>query len=476
MSSAKKIAKNTGFLFIAEVVDKSLLFLFIIILTNYLGDTKFGIYSFAFAFVGIFSMLSNLEMNTFMVREIARDKSKTNMFVNNIITLKFLLSLFVFTFVLLIISFLNRFSALTIIIALVMVHEILTEILLTITAMFNAHEKMQYTLFAKIIEKIFSVSLSFFILYMGYELKMLISILILSKLLTLGYCYLVSIRKFIKIMPSFNLKFCTYTVRTSLPFWFNLIFYRLYTRTDTIMLSMLKGFAVTGWYNAASKLIEALSFFPNIIINSVFPVMSRYHQSSKILLKVLFEKTFYYLFVLGFPLTLSITLLADRFILFIYNDQFIKSAIILRVLAWSVLFIFINSSLGYLLNAINKQAYFTASNGVCALVNVILNLILIPKYSYLGAAIATVITQILNFSLLYAFTAKSGYKLNLIKTTYKPVISGILMVFTISYLKSLHLLIIVPVSILIYFFFLLLTKGIGREEWQIVKSFFPKKS
>ncbi len=474
MSSAKKIAKNTGFLFAAEIADKLLSFFLVVVITRYLGDVGFGVYSFAFAFVGIFSILSNLGLATFMIREIAKDKSRTEKFVNNIVTLKFLLDIPLFALVILTAIMWERFSSIVPIIGLVVIHELINSVILMVKAMFNAHEKMGYILLTTSIERIFSFLLSFFILYLGYGIQVLIIALIISKLITLTTCYIVSKRKFITIKPSLDLKFLWYSIKNSLPFWFTLLFYRVYTSTDTIMLSAMKDFAVTGWYSAASKITAALSFLPNVIIDSVFPAMSRFHETSKESLNKLFEKTFYYLFTIAFPLALGISLLANRFIYFIYKEQFIKSGVILQILIWSVLFFFINQSLGHLLNAINKQKYFTISNGVCAIVNVMLNFILIPKFSYIGAATATVVALAVNFSLLYYFTSKNGYRLNIIKIIYRPIVAGIVMGITIIYLDFLHILVIVPAAMILYFGVLFLIGGIGKEEINLVKSFLPK--
>jgi O-antigen/teichoic acid export membrane protein len=127
--------------------------------------------------------------------------------------------------------------------------------------------------------------------------------------------------------------------------------------------------------------------------------------------------------------------------------------------------------MGFFLNSINKQHLFTISNGICALSNVILNFILIPKFSYIGAATATVITQLINFSLLYYFTRKNGHPLNLIKLSYKPIISGILMGALILYIKFLPIIYIVPIAAAFYFIIFLVIGGLEKEETDLIKSF-----
>ena len=130
--------------------------------------------------------------------------------------------------------------------------------------------------------------------------------------------------------------------------------------------------------------------------------------------------------------------------------------------------------MGFFLNSINKQHLFTLSAGICALSNIILNFILIPKLSYIGAATATVITQFINFCLLYYFTRKHGYPLNLIKISYKPIIAGILMGVLIPYIKFLHAIYIIPIAAVAYFIALISIGGIGKEEIKLIKSFLPK--
>jgi len=254
-----------------------------------------------------------------------------------------------------------------------------------------------------------------------------------------------------------------------------MIFDKIYGRIDIVMLSGIKGFAVTGWYSAASTLIVALSFIPGVIINATFPAMSRFHHmNSKDLLKLLYEKSFYYLLSLGLPLSIGISMLAQRIILFIYKEQFIESGLILNILSWSLVFVFVNYMMGYLLNSINKQHLFTISTAICAVANITLNFILIPRFSFVGASVATIVSQLINFFLLYYFTSKNGYFINLMKVSYRPFISGVAMAISIIYISFLPIIYIVPIAATSYFITLFILGGVGKEEIKLIRSFLNK--
>ena len=263
-------------------------------------------------------------------------------------------------------------------------------------------------------------------------------------------------------------------LKESFPFWFTTIFMSIYFKIDTVMLTFMKDYAATGWYNASYKIIDTLSFLPFVVITAIFPAMSKFHKNNKMLLKILYEKSFYYLTLLALPLGLGATLLADRIILFVYKQSFINSVIVLQILVWALVLIFMNYIMGYLLNSVEKQKLFTLATGLCAVLNVVLNFILIPLYSFIGASIATVITELFNFSMLYYFTSKNGYKINILKMLLKPATVTALMGIFVVYFMRLHLLLLIPLSILFYFSILFLIGGIKEDDKKLLLSFVKK--
>jgi len=240
------------------------------------------------------------------------------------------------------------------------------------------------------------------------------------------------------------------------------------------MLSLIKSYSDVGLYNASYRIIEGLSVIPMIIIIAAFPAMSRFYVENRAYLKLLYKRIFKYLFMIALPIAVGSTLLANKLIYLIYKEAFLNSSVVLKVLIWAEIFIFLSYLMGNLLNSINKQKLFMYSTGICVILNVLLNLILIPTFSYLGASIATVATQLTNFIILYHLTSKEGYSINIIKTITKPIMAVLSMAVFISFFGWMHVLVVIPLAALIYFLTLILLREIGKEEFDLIKPFFNK--
>jgi O-antigen/teichoic acid export membrane protein len=173
----------------------------------------------------------------------------------------------------------------------------------------------------------------------------------------------------------------------------------------------MKGNEIVGYYSASYRLIDALSsLVPSIIYSVMFPVMSKYLNSVNDLKKV-WIKSFNLSFIVGIVISIFVTVFAKNIILIIYGYNYLHSIIVLKILIWAFFIICISSITSGLLNAVNKQRLVTFGSGAGAILNVILNLILIPKYNMEGAAIATVITEMLMF-VLYIYSTCKFLKIN----------------------------------------------------------------
>ncbi|MDP3766294.1 MAG: flippase [Nanoarchaeota archaeon] len=474
MSDAQRIAKNTSVLMFAELITRSLSFFLVIIIARHLGDVGLGKYSFIFAFVGIFYIISDFGVSTLMARDIAKNKLLAKKYIDNVFAFKIFLSIFTIIIPLIIILFTDKSFDIRIGVLLAGISTSFNYLAYPFRNVFVAYEKHVYHAIYSTIERVIAFVLGATVLYLGYGLLNFLMVLVISNLISFVYSYVAVSKKFSKVGFEVDIAFLKKILKESLPFWFTMIFITFYFKIDTVMLGFMKGFQPTGWYNAAYKIIDALSAIPFIVVLAIYPAMSRFHKVQEKFLQLLYQKSFYYLFALGLPLAIGVTIIAYRLILFVYKGSFTNSAVALQILIWALVFIFVNYVMGYLLNSIGKQILFTYSTGFCALLNIALNFLLIPKYSYIGACFATVFTEFVNFLILFYMTSKSGYHLNLLSLLYKPVLASMPMVALLFYLKNLHLLVLVPSAIILYFVILFFIGGIGKEEVNLVKSVIEK--
>ena len=475
MSTAKTIAKNTGILFAADIFNHFFAFLLVILITQFLGSDGFGKYSFAFAFINVVAIFAHLGMRTYVFREISKEPKQTKALVDNALTIRLLATVLVYLLSFGAIWFLPKAREVIGPIMLVMMHELFVVFSTLARTVFNAFEKNQYAMKSLVIEKVSSLVLGGLALILGFGLYGLITGLIAAQAIAAVYCYSVLRKNFAAPSFGFDFKIWKGLLRNSLPFWLTVVFQKINYKIDLVMLGNLKDYAVTGLYGAASSIVSTLTFIPGVIITASFPAMSRFFHKKTGNLSLLYEKVFYYLLVLGLPAAVGLSLLSDEIILFLFKEKFAGAGGMLQILGWSMFFIFLSSASGHLLNAINKQHYFTIATGVTAALNIILNAFLIPRFGGIGAATATLITQFLLFTKLFVFGAINGFPLKLSRIAIRPSIAALAMGLQLAYVPFANLGLTIIGGALVYFAVLFLVGGVVKEEKKLVRQLLGGK-
>jgi len=317
--------------------------------------------------------------------------------------------------------------------------------------------------------------LTFALLAIGLEVDVygFAYVYLLSSFFSLGYYALVALRRFPRPRWDIDLDLWKYIIREAIPFGLSSVFVRVYYYVDTVMISLLilNPNEVMGWYNAAYRMVIILSFIPVTFLGSLYPIMSKLYVSSDKYLGFMYERSFKYLMILAIPIGVGTTVLGEDLISIVYGPDFAPSAIALRILIWSEVLIFINSSFGYLFNSINRQMIVAKQTMLAAGFNIILNLFLIPQYSYIGASSATVATQLLSFFFLLHFASKEGYGLpkDMAFSFIKISIACLIMTHFIEVLDGLSIPLLISISAAIYFILIFLFRVIDDVDIQMAK-------
>jgi O-antigen/teichoic acid export membrane protein len=225
-------------------------------------------------------------------------------------------------------------------------------------------------------------------------------------------------------------------------------------------------------------MVLVLLFIPAAWSSAIFPVMSKFYITSQDSLRLSFEKSFKYLTMLGIPIGVGTTLLAQRFILLVFGTEYGNSIVALQILVWSEIFIFMSITFANLFNSLNRQVILTKITGICAGLNVILNLILIPKYSLIGASVTTVFTEFLSLALSFIWVLKIGYdtpRKELASIIIRVSISSVLMGIFIMCFHNLTLLALVPSAALLYFVVLYAIRGINKDDINLLRMAIGRK-
>lgn len=467
MSVKKTILTNTAWLTGSRIINNIIGYILIVAIARTLGDVGLGQYSFVFAFASLIFIIGDFGIPYLIIKEVSRNQKKRQYYFENTLTLRFALGVLslLIAVILSLISGKSLFIIQTLwVVFLIQFIQIFDSLF---NAFFNSMDRMDFNAKSTVIERVIALIFGLYILINTKNLLYFISVLLLSNTLKILYLLFI-IKDKVDFKIRIDFKDWKKILTISFPYFLTGVFTLIYFRIDTIMLSFMQGDMITGWYTSAYKLIDVLTFVPMILIAAILPSMSKLYKQNKKILRNLFERTFRYLLIIIIPIAIATTILAGRFIDFIYGKSFIGGEISLKILIWAEVFLFVNYLMGHLLNSIDKQRYFTTITGICALLNVILNFILIPTYSYVGAAIATVLTEALNFYLLRKYVTNYLISVKIKFYFIKILISAVLMGILISFIKFLPIWYIIPMGAISYFLFLYLFR-LEKEDNELLK-------
>ena len=201
-----------------------------------------------------------------------------------------------------------------------------------------------------------------------------------------------------------DLTLIRYFLKESLPLAFFGVLINLSNRVDVLMLSQMKGDTEVGYYSAAFRLIYPLSFIPVALVMSLLPVISRlYYEKDKNLNRI-YQFGLKIMLCLSLPMTIIIFFTSGEIINMIYTSRYNYSSEGLKILIISQVFLFLNVVMYHFIISIGKQAKGFYVVVEMVIVNIILNIFLIPEYGLVGASIATVITEFTALILWINFT------------------------------------------------------------------------
>ena len=477
MSTVRRIAKNTGVMFIAQIMTYVLGFFITMYTARYLSAEGFGVLSLALSITAIFGIVGDMGLSTLMVREVARDNSTSNKYLSNIALIKVILCILMFVVIVLTVNIIGYNKLVSTVIYLIAISVIINAFGSVLTAVFQANEQMEYLSLSTILSSILMFSGTLIGIYYKLDILFFASLYIIANSLVFMYIIFIYITKFNLPKLEIDTSFWKPTIKEAWPFGITSLSGMLYTYIDSIMLSIIKGNEVVGWYSAAYRLMLIVLFIPNAVNTAIFPVMSRLYNSSRDSLTLMYEKYFKYMLAIGIPMGFGTTLLADKIILLIFGQGYTQSIAALQILIWTMVFTFIGAAFVQLLQSINKQLIITKISIICVIINIVLNLILIPKYSLIGASFATLVTEIFLVGYILLISYKLGYGIPheiVIRNLSKVLAATAVMSIFIWYFRSLSLFPLIIISILIYFTSLYLVKGIDDDDMLLIKEILNK--
>ena len=475
MSKIQTIFKNMSWLLVSQIIASICGFVWTVLMARYLGVNNYGILGFAVSITGILGVIDDLGINFYVIRQISTDNKTAPKYLGNSLLLKIIFAAikFILTFIILILLKTEEFTIFI---------TILFSLEMTIKAYINslngAFQAFENTKFQGIGITLMNTTTLLFILISIYaDLGLLgVSIsYIIANLITFIYSYYVLNKYITKPKFKFDWNFCKKITLYSLPFAISGMLYIIYYSIDMVMISKLVGDYANGIYNATYKLIAVLNLFYSVYTAVIFPVMSKFYKNDKKLLVTSFEKSVKYLMLVMIPLAIGTMFYSLNIIQLIYGNQYDAAASVLSILIWTVCLLFFSGAANTLLNASHKETTVTKIYAIAAVFNIALNFVMIPYFSYNGAAITTVLSDVLIVALQTYVIYRIGHRPNkklyfdLIKIIIGSAVLGIAL-----YFLNLNMWIAIPVGIVIYFAVVYLLRVFDKDDKYVIKEILGK--
>jgi O-antigen/teichoic acid export membrane protein len=387
-----KILSNTGWLFADRILRMPISLVVGVWTARYLGLEQFGQLNYAIAWVSILTAIASLGLDSIAVRELVLEPQSKNSILGTTFFLKLIGGIITWLLVLSSSQLFLSKDSLTLWLLGILSAGAVFQSVETIDLWFQSQVKSNHAVMGKTI---------------GFILINLVKvILIQTKAPLVGFAWAglgevflgaISLIVVYKISGNnifkweFNFEKAKKLLNDSYPLIFSGLLIMIYMRVDQIMISIMRGDEELGLYSAAVKIAELFYFIPMAIASSTLPSIVEARKISENLFYKRLQKLYVAMVAIGYTTAIPISIVSGWLMIKLYGNDFSRSGGMLSILVWAGIFVNIGIARSSFFTVMNwtKLHLFTVLLGV--ITNIILNLILIPKFGGIGASLATLV-------------------------------------------------------------------------------------
>jgi O-antigen/teichoic acid export membrane protein len=422
----KKNIKNISYLWIGSLLGSGSTFLIYILLARKLSPNEFGIFSSALALLTIFILIGGFGISQFWLKIFGKEgwgairwiKPSLQLLFINLLIISILISLWA--------VYGPHEDIYTKKVLLIMILFVIGQIIIELVgAKFQLEEKyLQLSIwqllpnifrlvFILIVILIFEISIiKIALIYSIISILFIIIGIYLLFIIKKGNIALVGhVKKNVKEKKKPTL---INTLSESWAFGLAGVFSLIYLQSDIILVKYIIGNKEAAYYNASFIILSAILIFPTIVYQKfLMPKIHRWANNDKDMFYNVYKKGNIIMFTMVLVIMIILLFISEYLIPLVFGENYINAILLTKILAISIPMTFLASSIGSTLVTTTHIRKKVGYMGIVAIINIILNLYLIPIYGSLGAAWATVSSNLLLLILYYI--AVNKYVFNKIK-------------------------------------------------------------
>jgi len=439
-----------------------------VLLARYLGAVGYGTYQRAESFVLLFSMLANLGLDVILTREVARRDPRVPEHLAGVVVLKLALGVVTCGLVLGIAHVRGYGGDFLFSIWMYALVLLLGGIAQAEEAFFQGREQMGLVAVANLANQSTVLVLGLVGIALHKDLRWFMGNLVVATLVRLAISTTLLLRLGVgwrRPRPA-TLR---YLLAESLPIAFAASFVIVYQQIDAVMLGEMKGNAEVGWYKASAKFLLFFIVLRESFLQAVFPVFSSIASVARHRLGLLATRVVRYQVIVALYFILCFVFLA-RLATQLLGPEFENAAHVLPVMAWILVPQIISITAGRALIASGDQNRILIGTGFSLVVNVGLNLLLIPRFSFLGAAVSGVTSEVVVAAVNLYFLNRLVAPTGLARALAKPLLAAGLAGVALYGARGLPLYWAFPLAAVLYGGALLALRTFSAEEWAQMRS------
>jgi O-antigen/teichoic acid export membrane protein len=389
-----KIAVNTAWLSFDRIIKMIVSLVVIGWMARYLGPEQFGLLNFIVAFTGLFVAISVLGLKDIVVRDIVQDTGGAQITLGTSFVLQIIAGCLAYITMIGAVLLFRPDDRLVLSLAVVLGAGLTIKFTDTVTYWFEAHVLSKYTVWMQNGAFLIFAMVKVLLIIKGAPLIAFAWAMFLEALLTSVFLLILMTRRGIAFTYlKFDVGRAQALLKDSWPLIISAIAVTLYMRIDQVMLGLMIGDDAVGVYSAAVRVSEFLYFIPMAICTSVFPALLICKKTSEEQYYFNLQKLFDIMVVISLCVAIPMTFMATSIVTFIYGVGYAESGQLLALHTWASIFVFLGVAGSQWFIAENKQVLHLKRTILGAVVNIILNLWLVPLYQATGAAMATIAAQ-----------------------------------------------------------------------------------
>jgi O-antigen/teichoic acid export membrane protein len=473
---ARVVVRNALWSGAGQAAIKVLSFGFSVLVIRQLGVEAFGQYSGVLAFGAMFVFLADLGLSPLAVRQVAQWRAeedpehRTGGLLGNLLALRFLLSLLTASLLVMTSVLTQRTPEMVAAIALGAVGLIVYSAHGACDAVLSGWERFDLSTRAMVVNQLAFVAAGAAALWLGFSYFGLLVANLLGVALMTVLCWR-AVRQ-LSITPGRpNVSSWLGLVRAGIPFGIIGLTLGLSYKFDSVLLNIFRSDAETGYYNAAYNLVFSAMLISHVINTALYPSLTRQAARDPASLPNACGRALRLLLTIGLPIAVGTFVAADRIVPFLFTEAYGPAVPALQIVMWSSPMMFTSELLGYVA-AIQAQEKRVARAVIAStVVNVALNLIVVPRFGYLGAAVVTVLTEVVLVSQCVWMVRPVIQQLEWQQVFGKPFLAAVLMGLFMWQLSDLPVLPCVALGAVLYGALLLVLGVFPADELAFARRF-----